>query len=80
MNSDIAQRRGGRKSKAIANALKEKMGISNADVWYEPIHGPCFEMSGYMGGWYYKDLDTGHFNAIGYNFQDAMEFIDLSSR
>ena len=75
------QRRGGKKSKIIAKALREKLGLQNVDVWYEPINGPCMEMQGYDGGWYYSDLDEpGHEDVLGYTVDEALKMIDLNAK
>ena len=61
--------------KLIETVLQEKV----KDVWYEPIHGPCIEMSGYAGGWYYI-LENGREDCLGYNFEDAVEMINLQAK
>lgn len=72
---------GGRKTRKIQKALKEKLGIT-AEVWYEPINGPCIEMQGYCGGWYYNGVDQqgDHYeDVLGYNVQEAMTMIQLTA-
>lgn len=74
----------GRKAIKLQKYFKEKCGL-DVRCWYEPINGPCMEMQGYAGGWYYQELDdegspfsTGE--PIGYSFDDAITMIDLLSR
>jgi len=78
----------GRKTIQLEKYIKEKLGI-DAIVWYEPINGPCMEMQGYAGGWYYRDkedLDESEYDdpswgePIGYNIKEAMNFIDITSK
>lgn len=81
MGSVNLRRSGGRKTKLIQQALREKLGIT-ADVWYEPINGPCIEMQGYAGGWYYSGVDEAgdHYeDVLGYNVAEALTMIQLTA-
>lgn len=76
----MAKRRtGGKKTKQIIEALKT-IGITNADVWYEPINGLPIEMQGYYGGWYYYDKDEDMEDCLGYNVEQALHMIELMKR
>ena len=77
----MAQKRRGPKAAKIKAALQEVLGDEETvtDVWFEPINGPCMEMAGYAGGWYYT-TDEGGEDCLGYNFDEAMEMIGLTKR
>ena len=66
------------KGDILKKAIEEKLGETNVQTWYEPIHGPCFEMCGYEGGWYYSSDDTNK-EPLGYNIKEALEMVELSA-
>lgn len=82
----MTRRTGGRKTKLIEAAVREKLGVQNPRVWYEPINGPCMEMQGYAGGWYYLDADDIEDVAddfgepLGYTVDQALEMIEITAR
>lgn len=66
------------KAQKIKAALQEMLGEEETvtRVWYEPINGPCMEMQGYAGGWYYETAE-GRQDVLGYNIAEAMEMIRM---
>lgn len=68
----------GIKAEKIKKAIEEKLGETNVKVWYVPIHGPCIEMQGYAGGWFWSSDEYGG-DVLGRNFTIAMEMIDLKA-
>lgn len=82
----MTRRTGGRKSKRIEQYIRQKLGIASPRVWYEPINGPCMEMQGYAGGWYYRDADDEEDELddfgepLGYTVEQALEMIDITAR
>lgn len=75
----MATQRRGSKAAKLKKLLETELGEKVVDVWYEPINGPCFEMQGYMGGWYYITEDGGE-DCLGYNFDSAVEMIRLLAK
>lgn len=68
------------KAKKLKNKLEE-LGHQNVEVWWENISRGS-EMSGYEGGWFFcsqiieKDTEDTYFEPLGYNFEEAMEYIE----
>lgn len=69
----------GRKADLIRREIEKRLGETDVDVWYEPIHGPCMEKVGYAGGWFYSSDETSQ-TPLGYNVDEALEMIALLSR
>ena len=70
----------GRKADIIRKAIEEKLHEENVRVWYEPIHGPCMEMAGYAGGWYWSNEDESAFGEpLGYNLAEALAMVELTA-
>lgn len=68
-----------RKTDKLRKAIEQQIGHTNFRVWYEPVHGPCFEMQGYAGGWYVEGEDVP-FTPLGYSIAEAVENVPLFFR
>lgn len=67
------------KKKLLLQAIKDHLHTTDVKVWYEPIHGPCFEMMGYAGGWYMEGEDVG-LTPLGYNIKEVLDTVKLLGR